>query len=347
MKIVHSFAFVVAAAVIGLSTMLVPSVATAQPRAGNIFFVFDSAPADQGAERSGGTWIGVESAPIDDALRAQLELEAGQGLLVLEIVPDSPAHKAGIVRHDILLVAGDTKLSQVADLVQAVRKAGSDQIEIEFVHAGKRQKVSLTPAERPTDIRWNMTVVPEHDRLMLRQLEDWMANNQGAGPGRPMAFHLIHPGVVLPGKPGVEAKLPADMSITVTKQGDEPARFVIKKGGQAWELTRDKLGELPADVRQHVQSFLGPLPFTTPLPATAPQGNSAAQAMPLPGQAGPQVLGIDPAQQADVQAMFERQMREANERLERQMRDMNKMLEQLQQQMQQGNPGGDTGRKNL
>src|SRR5262245_15019342 len=57
-------------------------------------------------------WIGLLGGPIpaDDALRAHLDLPENQGLRVENVVPDSPAAKAGLKRHDILLRANDQDL---------------------------------------------------------------------------------------------------------------------------------------------------------------------------------------------------------------------------------------------
>ena len=45
-------------------------------------------------------WLGLECYPAQDALRAQLNLEEGQGLVVHQVLPESPAAKAGIQHQD-------------------------------------------------------------------------------------------------------------------------------------------------------------------------------------------------------------------------------------------------------
>ena len=53
-------------------------------------------------------WIGMLGGPATPELRAQLDIPEGQGLLVRQVVPDSPAAKAGLQDFDILLKANDT-----------------------------------------------------------------------------------------------------------------------------------------------------------------------------------------------------------------------------------------------
>src|SRR5512146_1880559 len=55
-------------------------------------------------------WIGVECYPASETLRSQLDLPEGQGIVVEQVLPESPGAKAGVKRHDILLTAGDKPL---------------------------------------------------------------------------------------------------------------------------------------------------------------------------------------------------------------------------------------------
>ena len=48
-------------------------------------------------------WIGVSAGPVEPALRTQLQIPQGQGLIITEVHKDSPAVKAGIQPHDIFL----------------------------------------------------------------------------------------------------------------------------------------------------------------------------------------------------------------------------------------------------
>ena len=59
--------------------------------------------------------------PVTPELRAQIDIPEGQGLLVRQVVPDSPAAKAGLKNFDILLRANDTDLHDMRDLMELVR----------------------------------------------------------------------------------------------------------------------------------------------------------------------------------------------------------------------------------
>jgi hypothetical protein len=107
---------------------------------------------------SGGTaskyMIGVHCEPVSDSLRVHLDLAEGAGLIVVtEPEEGTPATKAGIKQHDILMSADESELKAVADLVKAVDGAGKEKrsISITLVRGGKEQSVTVEPVERPEE----------------------------------------------------------------------------------------------------------------------------------------------------------------------------------------------------
>jgi hypothetical protein len=59
-------------------------------------------------------WLGVQLAALPELARQQLGVD--YGLAVEDITPDSPAAKAEIKPHDILVKAGDVPLKEAGDL---------------------------------------------------------------------------------------------------------------------------------------------------------------------------------------------------------------------------------------
>ena len=121
----------------------------------------DGVPGDEGAVSSSPKqqapkyWIGLLGGAItpDSPLRAHLDLPEGQGLIVASIVPESPAAKAGLKQHDILLRANENDLHEMSDLVDLVLSEGpkKGQITLEVLRHNKRETVYLTPEERPAN----------------------------------------------------------------------------------------------------------------------------------------------------------------------------------------------------
>jgi len=87
-------------------------------------------------------------------------------------------------------------------------------------------------------------------------LKEWLDKAEPGGPGKPLRFRFLRPGVLLPPGAPLPERMPGDMTITITKQGNEPAKVVVTQGDKKWETTDDHLETLPAEVRPHVERLL-------------------------------------------------------------------------------------------
>lgn len=207
------------------------------------------------AEAPGKFWIGLRCSAVEGALRAQIGLAEGKGLVVDEVMPDSPAKKAGIQQYDVLLKFGDLELSSVSDLIDVVQKAEKKEVEVSLLRAGKPQTLKVTPDERaagsaPTRI----AVVAEPD-VEYRQLHSLIEKLQKSGPQGDLRWQILQPNVIV-NKRQISA-IPKGMSISITKSGDEEAKIVVQRGDDKWEATEKTLDKLPEDVRKSVEQFLG------------------------------------------------------------------------------------------
>lgn len=99
------------------------------------------------------TFIGIAPGAVSEELRAQLPLKDGEGIKVNHVAEDSPAAKAGIQEHDILLRLDDQILvepEQLRTLVK-MRKLG-DEVKVSLLRKGepKEIKVVLSESEERT-----------------------------------------------------------------------------------------------------------------------------------------------------------------------------------------------------
>ncbi|MEO1616178.1 MAG: PDZ domain-containing protein [Planctomycetota bacterium] len=94
--------------------------------------------------------LGVLVEPASDALLTHLGLK-DQGLLVTEVVKDSPAAKAKLQVHDVLIEMVDHPLKEVKDLREANQSSGGDQVALSLIRAGKMITVSAQPEVVPNE----------------------------------------------------------------------------------------------------------------------------------------------------------------------------------------------------
>ncbi len=194
-------------------------------------------------------WIGLLGGPVSDELRAQTDIPAGQGVLVRQVVPESPADKAGVKVFDILLRANDTDLTDIADLTELVQSQGESggQIALDVLRRGQHESITVAPEARPEQ------PMPQFGHR-----------------GQPFQFHMFRPGTLLNGHPGRILAPPNGVSVSIQRQNDEPAQITVKRGDETWNVVGDDPGsleQLPEDVRPFVEQLLwrsGGAPLTLP-----------------------------------------------------------------------------------
>ena len=101
-------------------------------------------------------YIGVLTRGVPPEVRAQTGLAEGFGLLVEEVMPDSPAQKAGLQQHDVLILLGDQKLvnqEQLSTLVRAEKK--DTDLAFTIKRSGAEQKVTIKVGERMMPVAMN------------------------------------------------------------------------------------------------------------------------------------------------------------------------------------------------
>lgn len=99
-------------------------------------------------EMESATFLGVETAPVSATLTAQLGLQEGAGLVIVAVVPDSPA-AAALKPHDILLKLDDQLLVEQRQLAVLVRnhKEG-DEVTLTLLRGGKQTTAKVKLAKR-------------------------------------------------------------------------------------------------------------------------------------------------------------------------------------------------------
>ncbi len=250
--------------IIGMALMLWGAAAGAQPPAG--LKGYDTEVTGDGASTGfmpfpTKYWLGIGCRPVPPPLRAQLNLPEKQGLLVASVVPDSPAAKAGIIHHDILLRAGDKPLMETTDLIQAIEATKEGKLKIDLIRGGKLKTVEAMPAKRPEEARrpGGGRPMPGDRETIQKWLQEMTSAGEadGDGQGPLLPFTIIRPGAIVPGDVLGSIPLPPNMSIVISKDGNQPTKIMVRRGDQKWEVTDKELDKLPTDIRPHVERMLG------------------------------------------------------------------------------------------
>jgi len=197
-------------------------------------------------------WVGVQAVPANETLKSHLQIESG--LIARHLVPDAPGAKAGIEVHDVLLKYNEKVLNDISDLVDAVAEYKGAEATVTLIRAGKETTLKVTPAERPEGSVARIAIPPDG---AAKGVYEWLRNFEQGNGDTPLRFQYIRPGFAMPRRFEKRMNLPKGTTISVTKENDGPAKIVVKRDEETWEVTEDALDELPKDVRPMVERFLG------------------------------------------------------------------------------------------
>ena len=105
--------------------------------------------------RAADGYLGVHIQDLDEALAAALDLEDAVGVLVSEVVADSPAEQAGLQRGDLILRIGDREATDSRRFTRAVRRVDAgESVQVEVLRKGRPMTLDVTLAEVPDDERF-------------------------------------------------------------------------------------------------------------------------------------------------------------------------------------------------
>ncbi|MGC8624514.1 MAG: S1C family serine protease [Phycisphaerae bacterium] len=196
----------------------------------------------------GPRWLGVAMEKIPPIFSRLLGLSSQQGLLVIQVVPNSPAFKAHLQPGDLLVALNGKALENPFALIRAENCKGAvpPTLNITLIRDGLRKSVTLTPVARPQHL---IFFVP-------RRLAPAGALPAGAGPPN---------GIQTTGLMTVGPGVPLRMATAAVPQGNQaqPDLFTIRQwiGRQgtrhleilwrsmAYEIQPGRLNRLPPPVQ--------------------------------------------------------------------------------------------------
>ena len=229
-------------------------------------------------------WIGIMPRPIDKEVAEKFNVKVGSGVVVAQVMPGSPAAKAGLAKGDIILSVVGEKISHIKELAEAVLKSGGKTLNLQIQRAGKKQEIEITPV-KSGQAAWMKT--RSGSRLMaarskaskekleglLRQLEERQKQMRESRAGAAVASQVQPWQRLVPSSPS----LPDDMEVSIKKRGKQPARVTVKQGQKMWKTTENELEMLPPGAQAYVARMLG-RPMTRSFSAVQiPEGAQRAQ----------------------------------------------------------------------
>ena len=113
-------------------------------------------------------WLGVSIQDVDEDLKEALDLKSTEGVLVNEVVEDSPAEEAGIKQKDIIIKYKGKKVTDTGDLTTWVLETKpGEEVRLEIIRDGKNKKPKVIIGKLPKSYSllrgedWDFTPGPQ------------------------------------------------------------------------------------------------------------------------------------------------------------------------------------------
>jgi predicted metalloprotease with PDZ domain len=104
--------------------------------------------AAQAGEDDGEGYLGVMLQELTPSMSKALQMGDQSGVMINEVVDDSPAAKAGLEDGDVILEFGGKTIADEKDLVKAVRAANpGDKVEVVLLRAGREKALMVEVGE--------------------------------------------------------------------------------------------------------------------------------------------------------------------------------------------------------
>jgi S1-C subfamily serine protease len=97
-------------------------------------------------------WLGVGSVTVSPLVSSRYELAVDTGVMLTEVVADSPADVAGLEPGDVIVVLGARNIASTQDLTRAIGTlAVGDQVEIIYYRGEAKESTIATLAASPAN----------------------------------------------------------------------------------------------------------------------------------------------------------------------------------------------------
>ena len=107
-----------------------------------------------GEEKKKPAWLGIVTSKVDPIISSQLDLPEGVGAAIKLVVPDSPAEKAGLRKHDIIFEINNTSVESPANLSDLIGSYSADEnAELAVIQKGSKKTITVSFEERPNHLK--------------------------------------------------------------------------------------------------------------------------------------------------------------------------------------------------
>ena len=117
-------------------------------------------------------FLGVQIQDLSDQLSDHFKVKDGNGVLVSEVVEDSPAAKAGLKAGDIIVKVDDKEIEDAHDLTMTIRNYEPEtKVMVSVIRDGKKKKINATLGESENNFMYkfgDLGEIDEKHKMLLK-----------------------------------------------------------------------------------------------------------------------------------------------------------------------------------
>lgn len=114
-------------------------------------------------------WLGVYVQPVTEDFAKAYGLKGTEGALVSDVIPDSPAAKAGLQRGDVIMSVSGKEVKNHQDFVMKVRHhMAGEKVSLDVVRRSEAKKIDVVLAEVDDTVAFGAADSGQVDRLGVK-----------------------------------------------------------------------------------------------------------------------------------------------------------------------------------
>ena len=100
--------------------------------------------------------LGVRTQDLNDQLGEYFQVPGGKGVLVIEVLEDTPAEKAGIRAGDVIVGIDGESVGETGDISRRLREKDDEPVRVEIVRRGSKQTLTAQLEKREVPRRMSI-----------------------------------------------------------------------------------------------------------------------------------------------------------------------------------------------
>ncbi len=169
-------------------------------------------------------YFGVQIQDLTDQLRSFFKVKNGKGVLITEVVEDSPAEEAGLKAGDVIIKVNHRMIENADDLQNNIQRHDPDtEVKLTLIRRGREKTITATLGAQDHSFSWIGDMPRKYRRMALK----FRSNKEDFDDEMPPDFSI-----------------PGDLKFRMIQSGGDDIRKELKELHQELKELREEIEKL-------------------------------------------------------------------------------------------------------